>query len=92
MTTEDVGVWLNGEQDENIQFVNEDEISEDVTKENEDKEKRVEEVFRQLFKQISGCSNRCPYMSVTWAEENGVNTSDVLVLKRLQEQVYKKVS
>lgn len=31
MTTEDVGAWLNGEQDENIQFMNEDEITKDVT-------------------------------------------------------------
>lgn len=74
MTTGLVRVWLTSEEDENIQFKNADEITEDVTNEDEDK----------------GEGEGTMSVTVMRAEVNSVDTNDVLVLNRLQKQLFRK--
>lgn len=90
LTADNVGVWLDGEEDENMHFINEDEIVEDAT--NEDEEEEGEEGEAAVQKIPHDAAIAALTTSVTREEENGVNASDVLVLKILQEQVFKKFS
>lgn len=88
LTTGDVGVWLTGEEDENNFFMSEDEIIKEVTREEEDEEQGEE--VTAVVKSISHDAAIASFATaISWSEENGVSANDVLVLKRLQEQVLK---
>lgn len=89
LTTNDVGMWLTGEDDENNQFMTEDEIIEEMAREEEDEE-QVEGEVTAAVQSISHDAAIASFAaSITWAEENGVCANDILVLRRLQEQVLK---
>lgn len=89
MTMDDVNVWLTGEEDENDQFMTEDEIIEDVARE-EEEEGEVDWGEVTAVRTIPHNAAIDSFAtSIMWAEENGVSASDILILKKLQDQVLK---
>lgn len=89
LTTDDVSKWLTGDEEEN-QFLTDDDIIEDVTTIEEDEEESGGGQVTPAVQTIPHDAAIDSFAtSITWAEENGVSASDILVLKRLQEQVFK---
>jgi hypothetical protein len=73
------------------QFLTDDEIIEELVVEEKDDDgyynNKGEEVAVQTITHSTAIDSFT--MSITWAEGNGVDTCDILVLKQLQEKVLK---
>jgi hypothetical protein len=82
--------WIDGEKEEINQFLTDDKIIQEVTAEEKD-DGNYDNKGGEVAVQTITHSTAIDYfiMSITWAEENGVDACDILVLKRLQEKVLK---
>lgn len=88
LTTDDVSGWLAGDDGETTnQFLTDDEIIETVTIVEEEDEEEVGKTTPAVYTIPHDTAVRSFATSITWAEENGVSASDILVLKRLHEKV-----
>lgn len=91
LTNDDVRDWLTGDEGEENQFLSDDEIVDSVSTIEEDCEDGSGggEVTPAVQTIPHDVAVRSFAASITWAEENGVSARDILVLKRLQENVLK---
>ncbi|XP_050545073.1 jerky protein homolog-like [Daktulosphaira vitifoliae] len=91
LKTDDIRRWIDGEEEENNQFLTDDDIVEEVMAEEKDNDGNYDDKEGELAVQTITHSTAIDSFttSITWAEENGVDARDILVLKRLQEEVLK---
>lgn len=91
-TSDDIRKCIDGEAEENNQFLTDDDIIEEVMAvEKPDDENGVgkgeDVVTVQRITHTAAIDSFTT--AITWAKENAVSASDILVLKRLQETVLK---
>lgn len=91
ITVADVNDWLVGEADELQTAMTDDEIVEDVLDSSDEDSAEGGTSTAQLpAVTVSGDKAVAAFATaISWAEENGASTSDLLVLKRLQENALK---
>lgn len=92
LTNDCVHEWLTGNEEEGGNpLLTDDEIIQSVTTQEEDGDDGSGggEVTHSIQTIPHDIAVRSFATSITWAEENGVSASDILVMKRLQEHVLK---
>jgi hypothetical protein len=90
-TIADISNWLAGGVEENLQFMTDEQIINNVLENNSqnEQESSTPPIIRTVqHDNAMSALNVC----YKWAEENNVQAEDILTLKRLQEKVLKEAS
>uniref|UniRef100_A0A2H8TNS6 Jerky-like n=1 Tax=Melanaphis sacchari TaxID=742174 RepID=A0A2H8TNS6_9HEMI len=91
LKADDIRKWIDGEEEEKNQFLTNDDIIEEVMAKERDNDGNYDDKEEEVAVQTISHSTAIDSFttSITWAEENGVDACDILVLQRLQEKVLK---